>query len=473
MTKNNTIITSIGLLFASGVIVSITIIANLSNQATANSDTQHGSPYEDTLNGDKNALDAKTDLSASTLDSFGFAITKEGKKRPMNNAECCLGSKELVTRRMIENAAEPISLIEELTYSKDRSRCYEIALLAWFDHDPVSLSQWIADQPYNEDIAPVLPTLIELSISNPENAIHYASKILSRSLRNEYLNTLIALWLETDPTGTIYWSLETQQEGNKWLALAFDTLSKQSIPEAVTSLTLLKSASAEQVNISIQSIINHSDKDNINANTLLIIEALEPYVIREQLIKDLLPVLISNDNITLEDLDDLQRNLLPGELKNTIQHDIAYHWMSKHPEEAAQYIESIEEDHVRTQSINTLVSYWVQTDPEATSTWVSTLNDDINISAVTLGNAFADRGNIQMAQLWFNKIDNEPIRTKAIYDVISFWFELDPVASVHNLVAQELLSKQQKLDMLLQLYPNQEFTDPNEILDNLEQLAAE
>lgn len=378
---------------------------------------------------------------------------------------------QFFTRQMQNNQSHALMAIGQLPSTKLRQDSYKIALKVWSKQDPIAFRHWLEINAPNPDLDPALLYLLEAGSPDLELVLLYAEKVFDERVRNTKLGLLIAEWSLIKTEQTILWALAIDKDRDDWLALSFERLTLDSLTKAVMSLSILESGSPDQIHLAIQTIIDNYKLGFGDIESLAAMESLIPYEIREELIGAMLPILILEEELTLADLDTLLSSLLPGGIKDSYHEQVSLSWAQRDPREAASYAETLTGE-TRDLAVNAVVSSWMHNDLESTDAWLRTLEGNLDLAANTLGRGSASLGNIEIADTWLNQIENGDMRTEAITDVIRGWYDEDPKSGIYHLVYQENLSKQQKLNLLHEIYPGEVFISPNEALDNIGRLEG-
>lgn len=388
-----------------------------------------------------------------------------------NNADRDRRIEEFFIHYMQNNPDGALKMISELNRFEDRLASYTVALQVWSELDFPSFSNWLERKNPDLELDTALINLIDNSSSELTLSLLYAEKIFDQKTRNTELSELINKWVLIDPEQLILWTIAPGTDRNSWLAMTFEILSINSSTSAISSLSFLESGSTDQLHLAIQTIINNYQLGQGIQDSLSAMQALTPYEIREEFIGAVLPVLVFEEGLSVDDLDYLLSSLFPGDVKDSYHEKVAQNWAFRDPYEAAGYAESLTGD-IRHRAVNAVVTSWMQDDLESTDAWLKTLDGDLDLAANTLGRGSAELGNIEIADTWLNHIENVEIRTEAIIDAIRGWYNEDPKAGIYHLVFQENLTTQQKLSFLHEIYPEEVFMSPNEALDNIGRLES-
>lgn len=379
---------------------------------------------------------------------------------------------ELFFKRYIpKNKLVAIDLIEQLYNPSDRQVCFKAALNIWHDVDDNTLSEWLVNQARKQDLDPALVSLVEKESSDLEYNLAYANKIFNEELRAKNLNHLINSWVTIKPNSIVLWALGLeQQEQNEWLELTFKLLTPYSLASAVNALPLLEAASQNQLQLSIQTIIDNYKIGGLNEDSYYAILYLSPSKIREELVMALLPLLVQEDELTKDNISSLL-SLLPSEIEGSYYELVALNWAKKDPVEAAEYAQSLQGE-ARKLAVNGVVNSWLEKDLSAADQWLKTLDGNIDLAASSIGRGSAKRGNVQIADDWLNAIEDEKLRIRTIAGVMRDWYKESPEAGIYRLVYQKSLTVQQKLDLLHEAYPGEVFQSPVEALDEIGRLEG-
>lgn len=380
--------------------------------------------------------------------------------------------KSYFSSRLKKDPKAVLGLIARLNNRTDRELSYQVALLVWHRENIGALTNWLNTQAPTQDLDPALLALIELGLtysSKLEFILLCTERLFDPDSQNEAISRLLTVWAVAEAERIILWSLTQDHERDKWLMQVFQRLTTNSLSDAITSLSLLQHGTPQQLRLAIQTIIDFYQVNTVDEQTLVAMQTLIPYSIREEIIGALLPLLVQENGLTLDNLVSLINSLESGDAKNSYREQLALNWAIKDPKEAAEYAASLSGE-ARTLAVNGVVSTWMQADLESTDQWLKTLDGDIDLAASTLGRGSANLGNVQIADEWINHIKDEQLRTEAIIDVINGYYQDSPEAGIYHLVYQKSLTTQQKLDLLHQKYPGEVFISPMEALDELGRL---
>lgn len=370
-----------------------------------------------------------------------------------------------------DNSSRIAPLIRPLEEANDRQLSFKIALSVWQELDNKALVNWLEKQTPHQDLDSALDNLLKQNSLTLEFSLAYAGKIHNDQDRFHHLSELITQNVLTHSKPIILWAIEKSYERDEWLALAFTTISTQSLIDAINSLPLLENANKEQRHLAIQTIMNNYKVGTFNSDNLLVIQSLTPVSIQLELIDALLPLLVQEPGLTVAELGNMISNLPPGITKDLFYEQIAMNWASKNPKEAAKYAVSLE-GKTRELAVNGVVTSWLEDDLEATDAWLKTVDGNIDLAADTLGRGSAMLGNHQVAEEWIGAINDEHMKTVAILDVIHGWYTESPEAGIYHLVYQKHLTDDQKLELLQTIYPGESFDTPMAALDDIGRLEG-
>lgn len=364
----------------------------------------------------------------------------------------------------------PLQTLEaiELTPSqKDRILLYRFAFDGWYSLDASAVFLWFASERRDKDLVSTLKILLKKS-EVLEHSLMFASALTPSSIKEEFLMALFEEWILKNPQEILRWSLKNA-EVNKWIFQAFKVMTQQSMATAIRSLSYLVSQNNIVLKTAIQAIIDNYGLGEMNAEALLALEQLTPYLLKEELISALLPLLANDENVTLADIYKLINSLAAGSFRDSLHELVALNWAEKKPQEAAKYAESLTGE-TRELALNAVVTAWIDQDLEAADEWLKDVKGDIDLAAMTIGRGSARLGNVQISDEWLGHIVDPQIRTEAVLDVIKTYYERSPESGVYHLIYQQNLTKQQKLEILHQMYPNESFAEPVDALNNLGRL---
>ncbi len=375
-------------------------------------------------------------------------------------------------KAMLVKPLDAIKGIEQLKNQQYKEYGYQFALLAWSNSNLDALLNWLQKLEPNPIMDSALLKLIDAHSSDITLAVEIAEQISDMPVRVEAISNLATRWAESNPQEALLWAFNaTKQENNQWIELVMDIFAKNDIAGAISALSQFDGADQEKIHTAIQMIINRFDPGLLNANTLASIESLTPEDMRALVIGALLPLLIASELLSLNDLDRLIGQLAPGDIKDQLYQDLASSWVYEDPQEAIAYANSLS-GITRDVTINAVIANWMVEDLEATDAWLGTLDENIDIVSDTLGRGAAEQSHIEISDKWLDAIENNEMRTKASIDVVRSYYNDDVAAGIYHLVYQKNISTQIKLNILHELYPNEVFITPREVLDELGRLEG-
>ena len=368
--------------------------------------------------------------------------------------------------RLKENPDELMILINGISNLDQKQASYTIALSEWHKIDSSALKQWLLAQPMDQYRDEALISLANNSLPVFEEALFYSDKISNFELKTQWLESYFNQWLIRSPKQAIVWAINKSVTVPEWLLNGFKQLSLNDTKQAIDLLSFLASIDSLLLDKIIHAVAFFLPADSIDDELILLIQTLSPYEIREKFITQLIPALFEQQWGSLEQLEALISSLLPSDTKNELQQLLAMNWVEKEPAEAALYAENLSGE-AREQAVEMVVRSWLKSDLHSADEWLETLGGNINQAANTLARGSARLGNIEIADKWLDKIEEEELKTEAIYDVIYEWHLMDPKTGLHQLVFQENLSTSQKLDILHTWYPERVFLSPEMALIEL------
>ena len=380
---------------------------------------------------------------------------------------------EFFTHQMAINPQNTLATIKKINMLSDRQLCYDVALAIWFPKNISALSQWLTNESSRIDLDPALKSLI-LTSSQVKDALFFANKISTTTVRQEEITQLFNTSLSTDTEQVISWSIEKRHDSNTWIALAFKLLNAESHLKAIKSLSYLKANNLAQVRTALQTIIDNYIFGKANTKVLLALQALEPYLIREEAIAALLPLFVNEKGLHLTDIIAMLDSLLSGETKDRLQELLALNWTDKNPNEASLFAQLLTGDS-RARALSAVAESWAKKDLEAADEWLKTMDGDLDLASSSIAREAAKLGNVQISDEWLDDIIEEDIRDTAIEEAIQSYYNESPASGIYHLVYQKNLTVQKKLKLLHEIYPNEHFLTPHQALDEigrLEGLAA-
>ncbi len=303
------------------------------------------------------------------------------------------------------------------------------------------------------------------------NKLNLAETISDDSRRNKTLSKLIHQKVFTDTEEIIRWSIEQKEHREEWLELVFTILSNSMFTSAIQSLTFLHDSSLTQQRLAIQTIIDNFKIGNINnTDNILPLFSLTPNELRSEAVYALLPLLVQEKNLNFDDLNRMTA-LLSDKVEDSYYEQLTINWASRDPNQAAKYAEKLH-GNARHFAINGVIKSWAKKDLDAANNWLTTIEDDQDLIAETMGYEAAKKGNVQLANEWANKIKDSKLQFNAISYLIRYWYKESPEAGIFRLVFQQSLTTQQKLSLLHEVYPDEVFISPLDAFNNLERLEG-
>jgi len=366
---------------------------------------------------------------------------------------------------------DALAEIESLRNTSNRELCLSLLITVWHEKDSEGLDQWLSEVATLPGLDNALALLVDSEKTTLGSKLYFAELISTEQLRHSKLEALIEQWAIEATEEMVLWAAHKATEHSLWLPKVFEVLTKDSMTTAISAVPYLDGSEISTLRLAIQTIINSYEVGDADTDTLLALQSLSPYEIREELIGALLPLLAYEEAFTLEDMDALLGSVFDGEVKDAYYQQLARSWAMRNPDEAAAYALALEGE-ARPLAVDGVVTSWIQTDLEAADEWLKTVDGNVDMAANTIGRGSAQLGNIEIADTWINVIEDEEMRTSAIVDVIQGWYEASPEAGIYHLVYQKSLSNQEKLNILHEIYPNEVFLSPMEALDEIGRLEG-
>lgn len=369
------------------------------------------------------------------------------------------------TEQLQLHPIQVVRLIQQLGGVEDRELSYRVALDIWDDLDQSALLSWLETSQLHNEFDPALWHLANKSYSLYSVRIVYATNILDSSKRSDTVETLLADWTLIQPEEAILWSLQSK-EAKQNLILVFDSLVSSDLLLAISLSSLLEGGDDLLVDAAIDIIARELAAGNFDSQTITAIQTIRSYEIREKLVGVLVVALFEGQETPLADIDLLISTLMPGEFQDELKGLLAKNWVFNDPVEAAEYAASLEGEN-RESAIEGVISSWLETDLEKAHEWLVTVEGNLDLAANTLARGSATLGNMEIADNWLNYVEDDQMRTQAINDVVSEWYQRDPKVGLHYLVYQENLSVQQKLSVIHNWFPDRTFVSPEQALIQL------
>ncbi len=372
--------------------------------------------------------------------------------------------------RMKDGALNTLALIAGLHNLSDRQLSYELALAQWSIENRIALLQWLERQPSSADLDPALQNLLATSLELKDSLL-FAEKISVSATRKEELTRIFKQWTPIDPELIINWSLKERADNDVWLALAFQVLSEESHLAAIQGLSYLTAASLSQVRVALQAMIDNYQPGSIDSDTLVALQSIEPYIIREEAISALLPLIGAEKHVNLAMISALLDSLAPGELRDELFELLASSWVEKNPSEAGEFAQSLTGD-LRARAMTSVATSWAEKDLAAADRWLKTMHGNLDLPSSGIARVAARKGNIQISDEWIDDIFDEEIRDAAIGEVLQTYYRSAPEVGIYHLVYQKNLTVEKKLALLAEIYPDEYFVSPNQALDEIRRLEG-
>jgi len=208
-----------------------------------------------------------------------------------------------------------MQMIGELDQSMDRLLCYEIAMGIWLDVNESQALAWIESMELPSDLQAAVLNIISLPDPDLSTYLRVVARLDKEVLYTDQFWDIFSSWVVQSPDEVLHWLIEEEID-NHLIEVGFTALTEHSLTVAIESLSSLEQANSQQIQIAIQAIIDHFPVGMTEYEALLAIQSLTPYSLREELIGALLPILLNEQHLALEDVDAVVNSLLPGELRD-------------------------------------------------------------------------------------------------------------------------------------------------------------
>ena len=134
------------------------------------------------------------------------------------------------------------------------------------------------------------------------------------------------------------------------------------------------------------------------------------------------PIVHDNPQRALAWVDQLSNNATRKQAESML----AGMWAVNDPVAASQWAAGLPNDRSST-ALSSIMSFWAQTDPDAASQWLGTVNGTVRDNAIGAFSSGLVSKDPATALKWVDTIGDATIRDRALQQMVSQWFALDPV----------------------------------------------